>query len=82
MHGSEAYLDVVVRSATWEEHVEQIRELFSRLKVASLTVNLAKCEFGQAMVTYLGKILDHGQGFGPPWELGTLAMSGLESSLI
>lgn len=29
--------------------------IVGRLKQASLTLNLAKCEFGRATVTYLGK---------------------------
>lgn len=31
------------------------------LKEAGLTVNLSKCEFGQATVTYLGKEVGGGQ---------------------
>ncbi|KAG1962704.1 retrotransposable element [Pimephales promelas] len=57
MHNVEAYLDdLVIYSASWSEHVEQLDELFSRLSRANLTVNLVKCEFGRATVTYLGKI--------------------------
>lgn len=62
MVGCEAYLDdVVVFSATWWQHLEQIRELFQRLSTAKLTVNLAKCEFTKATVTYLGKVVCRGQ---------------------
>ena len=59
--GCDAYLDdVVVFSSTWPEHLVQIRELFNRLAKANLTVNLAKCEFGKATVTYLGKVVGRG----------------------
>ncbi len=52
----EAYLDdVVVYSDSWEEHLATLREIFARLSEASLTINLAKCEFCKAVVTYLGK---------------------------
>ena len=62
MPGCEAYLDdVVLFSSTWQEHLEQIRELFQRFSSANLTVNLAKCEFGKATVTYLGKVVGRGQ---------------------
>lgn len=47
--------DVVIYSETWKEHVDQIRALFERLERATLTTNLAKCEFAQGTVTYLGK---------------------------
>lgn len=61
MTGCEAYLDdVVLYSSTWSEHLDQIRELFVRLAKANLTINLAKCEFGKATVTYLGKVVGRG----------------------
>ncbi len=58
----EAYLDdVVVYSDSWEEHLATLRDIFARLSEASLTINLAKCEFCKAVVTYLGKQVGHGQ---------------------
>ncbi|XP_077946752.1 uncharacterized protein LOC144388777 [Gasterosteus aculeatus] len=60
--GCAVYLDdVVVYSEEWSEHLDRIRALFSRLVDARLTVNLAKCEFAQATVAYLGKIVGQGQ---------------------
>lgn len=35
--------------------------VFDRLQKASLTLNLAKCKFGRATVTYLGKEVGQGQ---------------------
>lgn len=70
----EAYLDdIVVYSSTWEEHVETLSEVFSRLAAASLTVNLTKCEFAKAFVTYLGKRV--GQGQVCPVDAKVLAIS-------
>ncbi|XP_048044029.1 uncharacterized protein LOC125266937 isoform X1 [Megalobrama amblycephala] len=61
LRGCEAYLDdVVLYSSSWLEHLAQIRELFERLAEANLTINLAKCEFGKATVTYLGKVVGRG----------------------
>ncbi|KAL2076889.1 hypothetical protein ACEWY4_027519 [Coilia grayii] len=58
----EAYLDdLIVYSATWRAHVEHLTTVFDRLSRANLTVNLAKCVFGQASVVYLGKIVGCGQ---------------------
>lgn len=55
MSGCEAYLDeVVLYSSSWSKHLNQIKDLFSRLAEANLTINLAKSEFGKATVTYLG----------------------------
>lgn len=57
-----AYLDdLVVYSSDWKEHIALLRTVFERLANASLTLNLAKCEFGQATVTYLGKEVGKGQ---------------------
>lgn len=57
-----AYLDdLVIYSTDWSEHISTLREVFSRLKNASLTLNLAKCDFGQATITYLGREVGQGQ---------------------
>ncbi len=50
----DAYLDdIVVYTSDWNEHLKMLRMLFDRLQAFSLTLNLAKCEFGKATVTYL-----------------------------
>lgn len=62
LEGCAVYLDnVVIYSNTWREHVDCIRALFDRLVWANLTINLAKCEFAQGTVTYLGKVVGQGQ---------------------
>lgn len=62
LEGCAVYLDdVVVYSDIWAEHIQRIRKLFQRLQDAHLTVNLAKCEFARATVTYLGKVVGQGQ---------------------
>ncbi len=61
VQGCEAYLDdIVVHSATWDEHINQLKQVFQRLAEANLTVNLAKCDFAKATVIYLGKIVGGG----------------------
>lgn len=46
LDGCSVYLDdEVVYSDSWQEHLECIRALFTRLAEARLTINLAKCEF-------------------------------------
>ena len=61
LDGCEAYVDdVVVCSDTWDSHVKRIRALFDRLTEAKLTVNLTKCEFAQAEVTFLGHVVGLG----------------------
>lgn len=56
-----AYLDdVVLFSSSWSEHLDQMKELLVHLSKANLTINLAKCEFGKATLTYLGKVVGRG----------------------
>ena len=58
----EAYIgDLVVFCATWCSHVIHLRDVFEKLSAANLTINLAKCEFGQAKVVYLGKVVGGGE---------------------
>ncbi|KAL0175369.1 hypothetical protein M9458_031337, partial [Cirrhinus mrigala] len=58
----EVYLDdVVVYSSSWEDHLAKLDVVLGRLAEASLTLNLTKCEFAKAIVTYLGKRVGQGQ---------------------
>ena len=57
-----AYLDdLIVYSTTWEEHIAVLIEVFTRLANTYLPLNLAKCDFGKATVTYLGRQVGQGQ---------------------
>lgn len=42
----EGYLDEVIYIGSWVEHMKTLEEVFNRLREASLTLNLAKCDFG------------------------------------
>lgn len=62
LNGYAVYLDdVVVYSHPWDEHLQHIHGLLDRFVAANLTVNLSKCEFAKATVTYLGKIVGQGR---------------------
>lgn len=62
MVGCAIYLDdVVLYSDSWEDHLQRIQALFDHLAWPRLTVNLAKCDFAKATVTYLGKVVGQGQ---------------------
>ena len=57
-----AYIDdLVTGSDSWEAHLEAVEALFKKLSEARLTVNLAKSEFGQAHVVYLGYVIGQGK---------------------
>ena len=60
--GAEVYLDdVVICSESWKYHVRILKAVFDPLQSANLTVNLAKCKFGHAKLTYLGNLAGGGQ---------------------
>ena len=62
MPNCSVYLDdLIVYTSTWDEHMKVLRQVFTRLAQASLTLSLAKCKFGKAMVIYLGRQVGHGQ---------------------
>ncbi len=51
----------MIFSNDWTEHLSLLRTVLERLERASLTINLSKCVFAQATVTYLGKCVGNGQ---------------------
>ena len=62
LKGYDAYIDnIVVYSATWEDHVQQLRDFFTTLRDAQLTINLSKSEFCQARVVFLGHVVGQGE---------------------
>ena len=52
--------DIVIHSGTWEEHIAQLEEVFTRLKGANLTIKLKKCVFASDNCTYLGYKIGQG----------------------
>lgn len=54
-----AYLDdIVICSATFREHLEQLEWVMGVLKEVNLTINVAKCKFARSSLKYLGFIVD------------------------
>lgn len=53
--------DLLVYSDTWESHLQWVRALWERLAAAQLTVDLAKCDFARATVTYLAHVVGQGK---------------------
>jgi len=55
-----AYLDdVVVFGRTWEEHLERLRLVSTRLQVAHLKLHPKKCQFFKQSVCFLGYIISN-----------------------
>ena len=62
LEGCTAYIDdVVIYSNSWEQHVSQLRSLFSHFREANLTVNLMKSDFCHAKISFLGHVVGLGQ---------------------
>lgn len=46
--------DIFIASSSQDEHKDHLRQLFQRLKQHRLTINVAKCKFGQSNIDFLG----------------------------
>ena len=56
-----AYLDdLIIYSATWKEHLAQLRVVMERLRAAGLTAKPPKCQLGMSRCTYLGHVVGNG----------------------
>ena len=53
--------DVTIFSDTWKGHLKDVREVLERLRAASLTLNVAKCQFCLRSMQILGYTLMDGQ---------------------
>ena len=56
--------DILIASASPEEHMTHLRQLFERLSEHGLIVNPAKCQFGKSSITFLRHHVTP-QGAGP-----------------
>ena len=55
-----AYLDdIVVFTASWDEHLKSLQTLFDRLQSAGLTAWPSKCQLGGCSTKYLGHIISN-----------------------
>lgn len=54
----EAYIDdTVVKSSEFEQHLNHLEAIFSRLKIHKVRLNLAKCQFGVKSRVFLGHVI-------------------------
>jgi hypothetical protein len=49
--------DVLIFSASWEQHMQSVRAVLRRFDEAGLKLNAKKCEFARKQVSYLGHIV-------------------------
>lgn len=56
-----AYLDdIVIFSQSWDEHLQHLKEVLTRIKAAGLTIRPDKCTLAKPETQYLGFVLGHG----------------------
>lgn len=53
--------DVLIASATWEQHLQTLYEVFARIEAAGLTIKPLKCEIGMETVAFLGHQIASGE---------------------
>ena len=49
--------DIIIFSSTFEEHINDVEDVFKRLEKANVTLNQNKCEFFQEKIHYLGHVI-------------------------
>lgn len=65
--------DILIASASEEEHVEHLRQVLERLASYGLAVNPAKCVFGQPEVDYVGYTISSHGTTPPPARVQAIA---------
>ncbi|PIK60000.1 hypothetical protein BSL78_03079 [Apostichopus japonicus] len=53
--------DILIHTQTWEEHLQRVKEVFTRIKKANLTARPTKCFIGYNEVEFLGHIIGEGR---------------------
>src|SRR6266498_1273255 len=49
--------DILVCSDTFDEHINHLRKVFTKLREANLVIKFKKCKFGQRKIKFLGHII-------------------------
>eukprot|EP00112_Aurelia_sp_Birch-Aquarium-sp1_P026008 Seg896.8 transcript_id=Seg896.8/GoldUCD/mRNA.D3Y31 product="Retrovirus-related Pol polyprotein from transposon 17.6" pseudo=true protein_id=Seg896.8/GoldUCD/D3Y31 len=53
--------DILIHTRTWEEHMQALRELFSRMLKWGITARPSKCVFGGEAVDFIGHQIGRGE---------------------
>ena len=59
--------DIIAHATTQNEHLQQLRKVFDKIREKGLKLNLKKCEFGKSSINYMGHILSS-EGLFPELE--------------
>ncbi len=53
--------DIIIFSLDWESHLQHVASVLKALKIANLTANPLKCEWGGRQILYLGHVVGDGR---------------------
>jgi len=68
-----AYLDVVVASRTFDQHLQDLQETLALLERAGMRLNVGKCEFAKRQVKLLGFVISEDGVFPNPDKVKAIA---------
>lgn len=51
--------DIIIATPDFSTHLDVLKQVFTKLKEANLTVNLKKCQFCRPSLSFLGFVVDH-----------------------
>ena len=49
--------DIISHATNQDEHLQQLRKVFDKIRETGLKLNFKKCEFGKSSINYMGHIL-------------------------
>ena len=73
--------DVLIYSRTFEEHLEHVELVFSRLAASGIKMKPSKCHFAQQQVKFLGHIIHQGGREVDPGKVAAIAKVPLPASI-
>ena len=65
--------DLIVFSSSWEDHVQHVRQVLTRLRTSRLTANLTKCKWGGTRMEFQGHLVGEGTMAIPQHRVEALA---------
>ncbi|KAF2890216.1 hypothetical protein ILUMI_15957 [Ignelater luminosus] len=76
--GTISYLDnIVVTGKDRAEHLDNLKEVLSRLQKAGFRLNIAKCYFFQPQISYLGHVIDREGIRKDPAKIAAVGLSSI-----
>ena len=72
--------DVLMHIETWQQHLPELRDPFTRIREAGLTIKPSKCKIGFKSVEFLGHHVGEGQISPNPEKLSVIQEASVPNS--